>query len=36
MSAVCYGIVDFAGGILSRRVAFTAVTQLGQFGGCCR
>ncbi|WP_086722399.1 GRP family sugar transporter [Streptomyces carpinensis] len=32
-SAVCYGIVDFAGGILSRRAPFTAVTLLGQLGG---
>ncbi|MGW7255766.1 GRP family sugar transporter [Streptomyces sp. NPDC054834] len=32
-SALCYGIVDFAGGVLSRRVPFTAVTFLGQLGG---
>ncbi|MFJ8790549.1 hypothetical protein [Streptomyces sp. NPDC102462] len=32
-SAVCYGIVDFVGGILSRRVHFTTVTFLGQLGG---
>ncbi|WP_409235214.1 EamA family transporter [Streptomyces sp. PA5.6] len=32
-SAACYGIVDFAGGLLSRRVHFTVVTFLGQFGG---
>ncbi|MFF4397035.1 EamA family transporter [Streptomyces sp. NPDC001480] len=32
-SALCYGIVDFAGGVLSRRVRFTAVTLLGQLGG---
>jgi drug/metabolite transporter (DMT)-like permease len=32
-SAVCYGIVDFAGGLLSRRVSYTAVTFLGQVGG---
>lgn len=32
-SAVCYGIVDFAGGILSRRLPFTAVTLFGQLGG---
>lgn len=32
-SAVCYGIVDFAGGILSRRASYTAVTVLGQLGG---
>lgn len=32
-SAVVYGIVDFAGGLLSRRVHRTAVTFLGQLGG---
>jgi drug/metabolite transporter (DMT)-like permease len=32
-SAVCYGIVDFAGGLLSRRAPFTSVTFLGQLGG---
>ncbi|MFF8594686.1 EamA family transporter [Streptomyces sp. NPDC015220] len=32
-SAVLYGIVDFAGGMLSRRLHFTAVTFLGQLGG---
>lgn len=32
-SAVCYGIVDFAGGMLSRRVHFAAVSLLGQLGG---
>ncbi|MFJ8146653.1 EamA family transporter [Streptomyces sp. NPDC096048] len=32
-SAVCYGVVDFAGGLLSRRVHFAAVTFLGQVGG---
>ncbi|NEY31530.1 EamA family transporter [Streptomyces sp. PRKS01-65] len=32
-SAVCYGLVDFAGGLLSRRVHFTAVSLLGQLGG---
>ncbi|GHB46913.1 multidrug transporter [Streptomyces viridiviolaceus] len=32
-SAVCYGVVDFAGGLLSRRVHFAAVTFLGQLGG---
>ncbi|MET9090110.1 EamA family transporter [Streptomyces sp. NPDC004237] len=32
-SAVCYGVVDFAGGLLSRRVHFTVVTFLGQIGG---
>ncbi|MEV0258313.1 EamA family transporter [Streptomyces sp. NPDC050732] len=32
-SAACYGIVDFAGGLLSRRIHFTVVTFLGQIGG---
>ncbi|WP_030244605.1 MULTISPECIES: EamA family transporter [unclassified Streptomyces] len=32
-SAVVYGIVDFAGGLLSRRLHHTAVTFLGQLGG---
>ncbi|MGA5895493.1 EamA family transporter [Streptomyces venetus] len=32
-SAVVYGIVDFAGGLLSRRVHHTAVTFFGQLGG---
>ncbi|GAB2758157.1 EamA family transporter [Streptomyces bullii] len=32
-SALCYGVVDFAGGLLSRRVHHTAVTFLGQLGG---
>ncbi|MEU0200087.1 MULTISPECIES: EamA family transporter [unclassified Streptomyces] len=32
-SAVVYGIVDFAGGLLSRRVHHAAVTFLGQLGG---
>ncbi|MFC8433993.1 EamA family transporter [Streptomyces sp. NPDC057253] len=32
-SAVCYGIVDFTGGLLSRKVHFAAVTFLGQLGG---
>ncbi|MER7479335.1 hypothetical protein ABTX60_17125 [Streptomyces sp. NPDC126510] len=32
-SAVVYGIVDFAGGLLSRRAHHTAVTFLGQLGG---
>ncbi|MFK4071729.1 EamA family transporter [Streptomyces sp. NPDC029674] len=32
-SAACYGIVDFAGGLLSRRIHFTVVTFLGQVGG---
>ncbi|MEU6847747.1 EamA family transporter [Streptomyces sp. NPDC046716] len=33
VSAACYGVVDFAGGLLSRRTPFTAVTLLGQLGG---
>ncbi|WND33357.1 EamA family transporter [Streptomyces sp. BB1-1-1] len=32
-SAVLYGVVDFAGGLLSRRIHFAAVTFLGQVGG---
>lgn len=32
-SAVCYGLVDFAGGLLSRQVHFAVVTFLGQIGG---
>ncbi|MEU6142919.1 DMT family transporter [Streptomyces sp. NPDC047081] len=32
-SALCYGTVDYAGGILSRRAPFTTVTFLGQLGG---
>jgi len=32
-SAVCYGTVDFAGGLLSRRMHFAVVTFLGQVGG---
>src|SRR4051812_4850507 len=32
-SAACYGMVDFAGGLLSRRVHFAVVTFLGQVGG---
>ncbi|MFJ8713355.1 EamA family transporter [Streptomyces violaceus] len=32
-SAVCYGIVDFAGGLLSRHIHHTAVTFFGQVGG---
>ncbi|SFN30203.1 Uncharacterized membrane protein [Streptomyces sp. cf124] len=32
-SAALYGIVDFAGGLLSRRAHFAVVTLLGQTGG---
>ncbi|WP_199553150.1 EamA family transporter [Streptomyces sp. N35] len=32
-SAVLYGLVDYAGGVLSRRVPFATVTFLGQVGG---
>lgn len=32
-SAVCYGISDFAGGMLSRRASFIAVALIGQIGG---
>lgn len=32
-SAALYGIVDFAGGLLSRRAHFAVVTLLGQAGG---
>lgn len=32
-SAACYGIVDFFGGLLSRRSPFTTITFLGQLGG---
>ncbi|POX54487.1 multidrug DMT transporter permease [Streptomyces sp. Ru71] len=32
-SALTYGVVDFAGGLLSRRASFRAVTFLGQAGG---
>ncbi|GAB2969717.1 DMT family transporter [Streptomyces pseudoechinosporeus] len=32
-SAACYGIVDYAGGLLSRRIHFAVVTFLGQIGG---
>ncbi|WP_049574002.1 EamA family transporter [Streptomyces sp. SBT349] len=32
-SAVCYGIVDFFGGLLSRRVHYSVVTLVGQVGG---
>ncbi|GGL63356.1 multidrug transporter [Streptomyces fumigatiscleroticus] len=32
-SAVLYGVVDFTGGLLSRRAHFAAVTFLGQLGG---
>jgi drug/metabolite transporter (DMT)-like permease len=32
-SAVCYGLSDFAGGLLSRRTSFVAVALGGQLGG---
>lgn len=32
-SAVTYGLVDYAGGILSRRIHFAMVSLLGQVGG---
>jgi drug/metabolite transporter (DMT)-like permease len=32
-SAVCYGLSDFVGGLLSRRVSFVAVALGGQLGG---
>ncbi|MBB5936303.1 EamA family transporter [Streptomyces zagrosensis] len=32
-SAACYGVVDFAGGLLSRRAHFAIVTFVGQVGG---
>ncbi|MEU3103692.1 EamA family transporter [Streptomyces griseoflavus] len=32
-SALCYGLVDFAGGLLSRRVPHGAITFLGRLGG---
>jgi drug/metabolite transporter (DMT)-like permease len=32
-SAACYGVVDFAGGLLSRRIHFAVVTYAGQVGG---
>ncbi|MGW1626977.1 EamA family transporter [Streptomyces sp. NPDC002172] len=32
-SAVCHGVVDSAGGLLSRRAHFAVVTFLGQIGG---
>ncbi|GLY79075.1 DMT family transporter [Actinoallomurus iriomotensis] len=32
-SAVCYGLSDFAGGLLSRRAGFVAVALAGQLGG---
>ncbi|MFP3715032.1 EamA family transporter [Puerhibacterium sp. TATVAM-FAB25] len=32
-SAVVYGVVDFAGGILSRRVHYASVSWIGQLGG---
>ncbi|MGH3630814.1 MAG: EamA family transporter, partial [Sciscionella sp.] len=32
-SAVCYGLSDFAGGLLSRRASFIAVALIGQLSG---
>jgi drug/metabolite transporter (DMT)-like permease len=32
-SAVCYGLADFTGGLLSRRAGFVAVALAGQAGG---
>lgn len=32
-SAVCYGLSDFAGGLLSRRTSFVAIALTGQVGG---
>lgn len=32
-SAIVYGVVDFAGGILSRRVHYAIVAWIGQVGG---
>lgn len=32
-SALCYGVADFLGGLLSRRASYVAVTALGQAGG---
>jgi drug/metabolite transporter (DMT)-like permease len=32
-SALAYGLADFAGGLLSRRASYVAVTALGQLGG---
>lgn len=32
-SAVCYGVADFAGGLLSRRASFASVALFGQAGG---
>lgn len=32
-SAVCYGLADFAGGLLSRRASFIAIALTGQAGG---
>lgn len=32
-SAVCYGLADFAGGMLSRRMNYALVALLGQLGG---
>ncbi|WP_318275690.1 hypothetical protein [Streptomyces pharetrae] len=34
-SALCYGFVDFAGGLLSRRVHFAVVTSSGRPEACC-
>jgi drug/metabolite transporter (DMT)-like permease len=33
VSALCYGVSDFAGGLLARRASFIAVAFLGQAGG---
>jgi drug/metabolite transporter (DMT)-like permease len=32
-SAACYGVVDFFGGLLSRRIHFAVVSFVGQLGG---
>ncbi|MEV0074474.1 hypothetical protein [Amycolatopsis sp. NPDC050768] len=32
-SAVCYGLSDFVGGLVSRRAPFAAVALIGQGGG---
>ncbi|MEU5096427.1 hypothetical protein [Streptomyces sp. NPDC020996] len=32
-SAVCHGVVDFTGGLLSRRAHVVTVTLLGRLGG---